>query len=215
MSLEDVSTTENANIGSYEFRWKEPFLYRLRLHRDLPQRLVLTLGACLIGIGLAFLAASLFESTDRFWYIVGAGTGFGAVYALNVWFHTPTFNAGTVTVFDRKITYRRNAFEWIWAVTRNGDWPLENVSQAVHIPADTSKQSFDILLLKINNSWTMLGVPPDKLDEILGYLTEREIEVEPGTSIPQGYTKPIRWHRAGINLIVGVVVLLVGWFVYG
>lgn len=215
MSLEDVSTTENANIGSYEFRWKEPFLYRLRLHRDLPQRLVLTLGACLIGTGLALMAASVFDSPDKFWYILAAGVGIGAVYALNAWFHTPTFNAGTVTVYDRKITYRRNAFEWIWAVTRNGDWPLENLSQTVHIPADASKHSFDVLLLKINNSWTMLGVPPDKLAGILDYLTEREIEVEAGTSIPQGYTEPILWRRAAISVTVGLVVLTAGWLVYG
>ncbi|HSG69425.1 MAG TPA: hypothetical protein VLA12_03375 [Planctomycetaceae bacterium] len=215
MSLDDVSMTEKAKIDSYEFRWKEPFLYRLRLHRDLPRRLVLTLGACLTGTGLALIAATAFDSPDNLRYILGAGAGFGAVYALNVWFHTPTFNAGTVTAYDRKITYRRNGFEWIWAVTRNGDWPLESISQAVHVPAAASKHTFDVLLLKINNSWTMLGVSPDRLEGLLGYLYEREIEVEPGTSIPQGSTEPIPWRRAAISVTGGLVVLTAGWLIHG
>jgi hypothetical protein len=214
MGLKDVLTKEIVKLGSYEFRWKEPFLFRLRLHRDLPQRLVLTLGACLIGIGLALLAYSQYHDRSQFKYIILAGAGFGAVYAINVWFHTPTFNSGTVTVFDRKIMYRRTAFEWIWSVVRNGEWPLETISQAVHIPASTSGSSFDVLLLSINNSWTMLGIPADQVPQMREYFAERDIELEPGTSLPQGSTEPIPWRRAAINVVVGVVVLLTGWLVY-
>ncbi len=144
---------------SKSFKWREPRLMRLRLHRDLGTRLFLCCGGTLGAASIFFLAGHFERQGNPLWASILGGTLIGFVISLGVVFRPEPLLGGSIQIKEGKIYRTLTTFDFGNGVQVKEQWPCRDLSCAI-VPSEAIGRSFSVLVLpKSRNKHVFVGIP--------------------------------------------------------
>ena len=147
-------------------QWREPYLCRLRLHRDYLIRLWLAFAVA-IALASLFFVAGFAETKEVSSGLIAAGFGFfflGSIAALAVLFAPEAAFGSKVEILENQIRRSRSTF-YVYGVVRTQEvWDAPSVSASYVLSQDLST-NFSVLLLPIRSTRGCAVVcVPDQVD---------------------------------------------------
>lgn len=191
MGLWDL-LTKDLTPSRAGLRWKEPWIYRIRLRGDLAPRLILVASGWMAAIAalLAIFSVSQNPGTLDIAVGLGAAAGLGPV-ALYLFF-TKQVVSGQVKVIDGKIQRKTQYTCLSGQCTKTAWWDLDVVDPYQLLTAEHSGHPFHLLVLELGDDCELIGVPTSvdlpKLVAVLGSHGSRVVHAE---AVPVRFTKSV------------------------
>lgn len=147
-------------------QWHEPYLCRLRLHRDYLTRLWLAFAVA-VTLASVFFLAGVAETKDVSSGLIAAGFGFfflGSIAALAVLFAPEAAFGSKVEILENQIRRTRSTFQVYGVVRRKEVWDAACLSGSYVLSQDLGT-NFTVMLLPISASrGTAVVCVPDQID---------------------------------------------------
>ena len=205
--------TKPIKLTSAIFYWQEPTCYRLRLRGDLLIRcgFVLAVWASAIGIFSLLFVFNQNPPGLSLSIIMGGILGLGPAFL--AMFFRRDHVSGSLWIYHDHLLHQRSYISLglfrSWQEIQ--EWPNESITGCLIIPDRVLGKSFSVMLLKINSTVEMIGIPNKiKLKELARHFTEAGIPVEKRDSLPDRYAEGFKPLITVAMAIVGVVLLSVG-----
>jgi hypothetical protein len=186
-----------------DLRWKEPWLYRIRLRGDLAARLMLVASGWMLATAalLGIFSASENPGGIDIAFGLGAAAGLGPV-ALFLFF-TKHVVSGEVKIIDgviqRKTQYTGFSGHW----TKTACWDLNVVDPYQLLTADATGRSFHLLLLEHGDDSEVIGVPTTvDLPKLVAVLGSQGSGVTHAEAVPDVFLKRVSLAGALVALVV-------------
>ena len=208
-----------------ELRWREPWLPRLRLHQDLPVRLLLCLVIS-IAIGSIFAVAGRLEKAgpnaiagSEF---VAATFGFvfmGGIMSVGIIMRPEAMLGGKVRISDDDIRRTRETLDLGNGLSVQERWVCSGLTCAI-VPAEALPTPFSVLVLPGERGKSSLIAIPQHIDreEIVGRLRVAGATVVMAPQLAEAVRQQCPYSRRFVTwcVAVGAVVTLacVGFLVF-
>lgn len=194
-----------------DLRWKEPWLYRIRLRGDLVARLMLVASGWMGATAGLLATFSVSEKPGGLDVAVGLGAaaGFGPV-AL-ILFFTKHVVSGQVKIIDggiqRKTQYTGFSGHW----TKTACWDLDAVDPYQLLTSEVTGQPFHLLLLEWGDSCELIGVPTSvDLAKLVAVLGSRGSGIAHAEAVPERFLKPVPIAGAALAMVVSGGMFVAG-----
>lgn len=193
------------------FKWREPWLIRLRLHSDFVPWLLLSLLFVVTAGSIGFLMGLI----DKGWYYAAVGAVIGAfvvggMVSLAVFFRPDGFQS-RVTVDDQSIRRKRDTFGFGQGEHIRERWPFEGLVCIV-VPAELLDKSFSVLVLPhaSRKRAAYLGFPTHvDMTSLASYLTASGVHIETATPEFAESVKADRPYRSGlVKTLIGLCIAI-------
>lgn len=194
----------------YVFRWSEPFLMRLRLHRDWLPRLAMCAAVC-VAAGSVFFNVGAAEAKRG----MGAGPIAAAVFGVIVMgfalsvaiFMGPEAFTSRVKIQEEKLTRERHTMSFLSGLRIWESWSYVQLT-IFFVPPQALGQTFSILVMPPTRKRakpSLVGVPWHvDLTAVFRYLTERGVRI---VEAPEGVEAVRRQHPYSRSAILGTMVV--------
>ena len=147
-------------------QWSEPYLCRLRLHRDYLTRLWLAFAEA-VALASLFFVAGFAETKDVSSGLIAAGFGFfflGSIAALAVLFAPEAAFGSKVEILENQIRRTRSTFQVYGVVRTKEVWDAACLSGSYVLSQDLGT-NFTVLLLPIRSQrGNAIVCVPDQVD---------------------------------------------------
>lgn len=200
--------------GKVVFRWQEPLAYRIRLRGDLWLRCLIALAGWGFGTGLMAVLFAFNVKPPGTGFALGMGAVVGLGPAVLIMFMSREQVGGSVTIDQNAIRYHCTyasplffAGQW----SEYADYDYRGISRCVIIPARHLGQSFSVMLLTIDSTVEIMGIPQKiSLKELARHLSSKGIDVSQGDTLPERFCRPIGIPMAGSLALVGIFLFFGG-----
>ena len=210
MGLWKILTTD-INLTGAKLRWREPMMYRARLRRDVPWRVLTVLGTWFAGTGVMALVFSINVKPPSIGVAFGLGAVIGLGPAILCLFLRRGQVSGAIQVHDdciqRKRTYAGLTAQW----AETSVWGFDEIEHCQLAPGSKLHQPFHAMFFKAGGEAEIIGIPASvDLKKLRALLSSRGIEVAPSQKVPDLYRRPLAPALAGILAGVGSLLMGVG-----
>lgn len=210
MGLWDI-LTKDLTPSRADLRWKEPWLYRIRLRGDAASRVLLVLSGWLVAAGVLLVLFSVSQKPGGLDLAFGLGAAAGLGPLALYLFFTKQLVSGKVKIIDgmlqRQTQYSGFSAQW----SKTACWDLGVVNPYRLLTAEQSGHSYHLLLLEVGDDSELIGVPPNvDLPKLVALLASHGSSVVHTDSIPLRFTKPISRAWAAVVFSTAVVIFTTG-----
>lgn len=195
--------TKDLTPSRADLRWKEPWLYRIRLRGDLIARLMLVASAWMAATAGLLALFSVSENPGGLDVAVGLGAAAGLGPVALFLFFTKQVVSGQVKIIDggiqRKTQYTGFSGHW----TKTACWDLDAVDPYQLLTAEATGQPFHLLLLEWGDNCELIGVPTSvDLPKLVGVLGSRGSGIAHAEAVPERFMKPVSIVGAALAVVV-------------
>jgi|GEM_PF-1638144 len=207
--------TKDISFSRADLKWSEPALYRLRLKKDLPWRILLVLSCWLAATGVMLIIFSQNQNEESSKLAWGLGIVFGFLPAAIFFFFRKDDVGGNVVIANGRIEVTRLYIgitaQWSQTIV----WDL-GITDRYHIcPAEQLGHSFHAVFCKISGQWELVGVP-EKMDikKLSAVLAAGGSEIKIASKIPDKFVHGYSPAIVGGFGFLGAALLTVGFILY-
>jgi hypothetical protein len=214
MGLWDL-LTKDISFSRVDLKWSEPALYRIRLKKDLPWRVLLVLSCWLAATGGLLIIFSQNQNPTSPGLAWGLGVVFGLLPSAIFFFFRKDDVGGNIVITEGRIEVSRIYIGLTAQWTQTKVWDLGLTNRYHLCPAEQLGHSFHALFCKISGEWELLGVP-EKIDlkKLSAVLAADGSEIKIVSKIPDKFTRGYSPAIAGGLSLVGAALLIVGFILY-
>jgi hypothetical protein len=210
MGLWDI-LTKDLTPSRADLRWREPWLYRIRLRGDLAARVLLALSGWLTAAGVLLLLFSVSQKPGGLDLAFGLGAAAGLGPLTLFLFFTKQMVSGNVKIIDgmlqRRTQYSGFSAQW----SKTACWDLGLVDPYQLLTAERSGHNYHLLLLEVGDDCELIGIPANvDLPKLVALLASHGSRVVHTAAVPPRYTKPIPLAWATAVLSTAVVIFTAG-----
>ena len=192
-----------------DLRWKEPWLYRIRLRGDLVARLMFVTSGWMAATAGLLALFSVSEKPGGLDVAVGLGAAAGLGPVALTLFFTKHVVSGQVRIIAGVIERKTQYTGWTGHWTKTARWDLDAVDPYRLLVADRATRPFHVLVLEFDDRCELIGVPQHvdlkKLADLLCSCGSRVVSAE---AIPPQFVKSVSLAFA-MTAVGGSGVLLV------
>lgn len=201
--------TKDLTPSRADLRWKEPFLYRIRLRGDLVARLMLVASGWMAATAVLLGLFSVSENPGGLDIAVGLGAAAGLGPVALFLFFTKHVVSGQVKIIDgviqRKTQYTGFSGHW----TKTACWDLDVVDPYQLLTAEATGRPFHLLLLESGDDCELIGVPRSvDLPKLVAVLGSCGSGVAHGDVVPERFTAGVSVVGAMVAVVVSGVMLV-------
>ena len=192
-----------------DLRWKEPWLYRIRLRGDLVARLMLVASGWMAATAVLLTLFSVSENPGGLDIAAGLGAAAGLGPVALYLFFTKHVVSGQVKIIDgviqRKTQYTGFSGQWAKTVC----WDLHVVDPYRLLTAEATGRPFHLLMLELGDDCELIGVPKSlDLPKLVAVLGAGGSAIEHADAVPEQYMRRVSVVGAMVPLAVSAVMLL-------
>ncbi|PHS13740.1 MAG: hypothetical protein COA78_06520 [Blastopirellula sp.] len=204
------------------YNWNENVLFRFELRGDLLIRIMITLAAWALGIGVMGIIFAQNTNPANDSVGLGLAAGLGIIFVAPVAFFLfirKKHTTGGVVVREDRIERKRIhlAIEFVgtWYITES--WPYEAIRTCRIIPGKTLGKRFSLMTLEGYESTLDITCIPKRIDlkELVAFLQSKGVNVEQGAIVPAKDKKGISWIAAIVAGVIAFPFLFAGLSMLG
>ncbi|MBD3674217.1 MAG: hypothetical protein HUJ26_11900 [Planctomycetaceae bacterium] len=207
--------TKDISFGRSNLKWGEPPIYRLRLKRDLPWRVLLVAACWLAATGIMLIIFSQNQNEESSGLAWGLGFVFGFLPSTIFFFLRKDDVGGQVQIRNGKVEVSRTYVGLTAQWKQTKIWDLHAPDRYHICPAEKLGHNFHAVFCKIGSQWELLGVP-QKIDlkQLSAELAAGGSEIKIASKIPEKFQKGYSPALAGGLGVVGAVLFVVGFLLF-
>ena len=207
--------TKDISFSRADLKWGEPFLYRLRLKRDVPWRVLLVAACWLAATGIMLIIFSQNENEESPRLAWGLGVIFGALPSAMFCFFRKEDVGGQVVIIDGKVEVHRTYIGLTAQWNQTKIWDLHAPDRYHICSAENLGQSFHAVFCKLGGTWELIGVPQSiDLKKLSAVLASGGSEIKVVSRVPVKFQKGYPPALAGGLGVVGAALFIAGFLMF-